>query len=96
MTERQELRYNKFCYKIGMYTLDVPYDQQCTGYKKLKELVESGIPAANHEEYIRWTKYPTEEELENAPELKYLTFLHPSLANFLRAEWDKFIELVNS
>ena len=96
MTERQELRFKKFCYKLEIYTVDLPYDQQCTGYKKLKELIESGIPAANKEEYNRWKEFPTEEELESAPELKYLTFLHPSLANFLRSDWEDFTEFLNS
>lgn len=96
MNERQELRFNRICYKLGIYTLNIPYDQQSTGYKKLKELMESGVPVATNEEYTRWKDFPSKEELSNIPELRYLNFLHPSLANFIRAEWNKFTEFVNS
>lgn len=96
MTERQELRFNRMCHKLGLYNIKFIYEYQCNGYKKLKELVESGIPAVTNEEYMRWKEHPTQEELDSLPELKYLTFLHPHMATMLRQEWDSFIHVINS
>lgn len=85
MTERQELKFNKICYKIGIYIPGMEKDSQCGGYKLLKTLIESGVPAATQEEYKRWNETPTEKELNSIPELKYLVFLHPNLAHILRS-----------
>ena len=37
MTERQELRFNRMCFQLGFYHMDLPFESQCSGYKKLKE-----------------------------------------------------------
>lgn len=97
MTERQELRFNKFCYQsLQIYTLDLLYEQQCRGYKKLKELIESGESCVDQKEYQRWKDHPTLQEIESVPELKYLCFLHPNAAMVVRQQWDLIIDYINS
>jgi hypothetical protein len=96
MTERQELKFNRICYKLKIYDPEFEYDSQCGGYKKLKELIESGVPAATRDEYLRWKNNPTQEELDSSPGLNYLLFLHPHIAEILRYQWDSFINLINS
>jgi hypothetical protein len=96
MTEKQELKFNRICYKLRIYDPEFGYDSQCNDYKKLKELVESGIPAATNEEYMRWDEHPTQEELDSPTELKYLTFLHPNLAKIFRIDWESIIKFINS
>lgn len=96
MTERQELRFNKLCYKFGIYDSNFEEHEQCGGYKTLKKFIDFGQTAATEEEYKRWITTPTDEELNSSPELKYLFFLHPDLARMLRRKWKELVEFINS
>jgi hypothetical protein len=96
MTERQELKFNRLCYKLRIYDPRFGYNSQCSGYKKLKELIESGVPAATREEYLHWKDHPIKEELNSFNEYKYLLFLHPHVAEILRHDWESIIKFINS
>lgn len=96
MTERQELQFNKIAHQFGLYTIDVDEKAQCSGYRLLKQMIEEGINPASEEEYLRWKSNPTKEELHSIPNIKYLIFLHPTLAIVLRQNWEAFKLQINS
>ena len=82
--------FNDFCqYNCdGMYQPLLPYDEQCTGYKQLKKMVEENIEPATMEEIHRWENFPTEEELFSQPDIKYLRFLHTILRPHIIENWN--------
>ena len=87
--------FNVFCFKYldGLYVGNFSYDEQCTGYKQLREMVESQITPATKEETERWEKHPTKEELTAIPDIKYMRSLHPNLRNFVREKWSYIKDL---
>lgn len=89
--KESNLNFNHFCYKVldRMYEPRLPYENQCTGYKLLRKMVEDDITPATEEEYLRWRNNPTQEELLSVPDIKYLTFLHERVRPFVREYWDK-------
>lgn len=96
MTERQELQFNRICYQFKIYDIEFSYEKQCDGYKKLKKLIESGVRAATAKEYQEWKDSPTQTQLFSTNDLKYLQFLHPTLASVLRTRWEDFIFRINT
>lgn len=93
--KESKMNFNDFCYKIldKMYEPKLSYEQQCTGYKMLRKMVEENITPATKEEYDRWRNNPTEEELFSVPDIKYLTFLHELTRPIIREHWDKIKKL---
>jgi len=93
--KESQLSFNDFCYKIldKMYEPRLSYEQQCTGYKMLRKMVEEDITPATKEEYERWRTKPTIEELFSEPDLKYLTFLHELVRPVIREHWNKIKNL---
>lgn len=89
--KESKLNFNDFCHKIldRMYEPRLSYEQQCSGYKLLRKIVEENITPATKEEYERWRNAPTFEELFSTPDLKYLTFLHELVRPIIREHWDK-------
>lgn len=90
-----KMNFNDFCFKIldGMYEPRLTYEEQATGYKLLREMVEKDITPATKKEYDRWINNPTFEELVSKPDLKYLTFLHELVRPVIREHWDKIKQL---
>lgn len=88
--ESVPLTFNNFCRYAcdGMYTPGIPEKEQCTGYKKLKEMVVNQIEPASLEEMERWEKNPTQEELWSVPDIKYMRFIHPNLRPFIIHNWN--------
>lgn len=93
--KESKLTFNDFCYKIldRMYEPRLSYEQQCTGYKLLRKMVEENITPATKEEYKRWRTNPTIEELLSTPDIKYLTFLHELVRPIIIEHWDKIKKL---
>ena len=89
--KESSLTFNDFCYKSldRMYEPRLSYEQQCTGYKILRTMVEEDITPSTKEEYERWKNNPTIEELCSKPDIKYLTFLHELIRPIIREHWDK-------
>lgn len=85
----KDLSFNDFTIKYcdRLFTPDVPYEMQCNGYKKLRNMVENQITPATKEESLRWENEPTQEELMSIPHDKYLRFLHPNLREFIQENW---------
>jgi len=83
--------FEKFCHFNcdRLYSPGFPDDLQCTGYIKLKDLLQSGDSPASEEECLRWETQPTLEELVSIPPDKYLRFLHPLLRPLIIREWHK-------
>ena len=92
---KNNLDFNTFCEKIldRLYEPKVSLENQSTGYKLLKTMLEEGIKPASLEEYLRWKNKPTLEEFTTPPPLKYLTFLHENMRPFIRENWDKIKQL---
>lgn len=87
--------FDSFCedYLDGLYDSRLSYNNQCSGYYKLKSMVKNGIRPATKEEYHRWKTKPTEEELFGYINDKYLTFLHEILRGFVIEYWDYIVKL---
>lgn len=89
--------FNEFCFKYcdRMYNSSFTLDEQCTGYKQLRKMVEEDITPATLEEALRWENNPTEDELLTTPDIKYLRFLHHNLRQPIRNNWNyiKTLEL---
>ena len=83
------LTFNDFCeeYCDRMYDKRISFENQSTGYKLLREMVEKNIKPSTIEEYESWRNSPTLEELFNPPPLKHLTFLHKNLRPYIRKNW---------
>lgn len=88
--KRSEMTFNQVCEKLldGLYDPRFELEDQCTGYKQLRFMVENQITPATKEECERWEKYPTAEELSQIPETKYMRSLHPILRSFVQNNWD--------
>lgn len=93
--KESKMSFNDFCYKIldKMYEPRLSFENQCTGYKLLRKMVEKDITPATEEEYYRWKNNPTKEELFSKPDIKYLNFLHQLIRPFVREHWDKIKKL---
>jgi hypothetical protein len=87
--------YDEICaeYLDGIFTPGFTEEDQSTGYKLLKELIQTKTKPASEAEYIRWKTNPTIEELMMKPDIKYLDFLHPILRSIIRDNWDNFKKL---
>lgn len=86
-----KLTFNDFCeyYCDGLYDSKFPLESQCSGYKKLREMVINQITPASLSEMERWENEPTKDELINTPDIKYLRFLHPILRPIIVEHWEK-------
>ena len=89
------MTFNYFCYAFldGLYDPQFTEDKQCTGYLQLKKMLKEGITPASHEEVKRWQENPTQEELWNAPDIKYLTFLHVLTRKVVINNWSSILKL---
>ena len=87
------LTFDEFCHNCHLYEPTISYEQQCTGYKILKKMVEQDITPASLEEIERWEKNPTIEELFDKPNIKYLRSIHILLRPFIIQEWNKIKKL---
>lgn len=81
--------FKEFCEKIldNMYNPSLLDNQQCTGYRKLKYMVENNITPATKQECERYDKQPTRDELISPPDIKYMKFLHPITREFVQENW---------
>lgn len=84
-------KFNEFCNKQldGLYDPNFNYEEQCIGYKKLKQMVDNDIEPANEKEMIRWENTPTLNEISSTPPLKYLRFIHVNLRPIVINNWQK-------
>lgn len=85
-----KISFDEFCYKYldRLYTPNIPFENQSTGYKQLRLMVQESITPATKEETERWEKYPTVLELGQIPETKYMRSLHPLLRDCVRDNWE--------
>jgi hypothetical protein len=90
MKEQKKISFNDFCAKKldRLYTPNIPIENQSSGYKQLRFMVENSIKPATKEESERWEKYPTGLELGQIPDVKYMRSLHPLLREFVRDNWE--------
>lgn len=99
MKNMKNITFNEFCNKFcdGLYDPRFNDNNQCSGYLYLKKIVIDKITPASISETIRWETEPTQDELHNIPDLKYLRFLHPILRPFIIENWDfiKSMEIEN-
>lgn len=86
----QEISFNDFCIKYldRLYTPNIEFKNQSSGYKQLRLMVQEQIIPATKEETERWEKYPTNIELGQIPETKYMRNLHPLLRDYVRDNWN--------
>ena len=98
MMNVKTMTFNEFCHMNcdGLYDPLFSYDDQCTGYKKLKELKTKNLNPASREEIYRWENNPTDVELISIPDIKYLRFLHPLLRLHIIDNWEviKLLDLM--
>lgn len=89
------ISFNQFCHKHldGLYDPNFDYDQQCSGYKQLREMIVYNISPASREEIERWEKNPTIKELKEVPKTKYMRNLHPILRLAIIDNWDNIKNL---
>lgn len=87
--------FNTFCMSNldGLYTPELPIEQQSTGYILLRQMIEQQIDPAPIYEIERWETRPTKLELTATPELKYLRFLHPLLRKYVINNWQAIKKL---
>ena len=92
---KDNITFNEFCHKFldGLYDPNFGYEEQCSGYKQLKLMVENNITPATKEECERWEKYPTVLELAQIPETKYMRNLHPLLRKVIQENWENIKQL---
>ena len=85
-----KMTFKEFCaeYLDNVYTYGIPEEEQCTGYLELKKMIVEGIEPASIEEILRWQNNPTDKELFEIPDIKYLKFLHPLLRNYVISYWN--------
>lgn len=92
--EQLEARYmknfNEYCVKVldRFYTPNIPLENQSSGYKQLRLMVQEQIIPATKEETERWEKHPTILELGQIPKTKYMRSLHPLLRDYVRNNWE--------
>ena len=86
---KNKLTFNEFCeeYLDKLYDSRFEFEEQCSGYKQLRRMVEQGITPATKEATKRWEKYPSELELGQIPDDKYMRSLHPMLKETVRDNW---------
>lgn len=91
----KEVTFNEFAVKHcdRLFTPNLPYEMQSTGYKKLRHMIEYQIIPATKEECLRWENKPTQEELLSIPDDKYMRSLHPNLRNFIQENWELIKDL---
>lgn len=91
----KKLTFNEFCFEIldGLYDPNFEYDEQSTGYKQLRYMVENNIEPASLEEIKRWETKPTYEELIAIPHVKYLRGLHELVRPFIIENWNEIKKL---
>jgi hypothetical protein len=82
------LTFDIFCHKAcdGLYDPNFSQEEQCTGYKKLKNMVINGIVPATKEETIEWEN--SKSEMWKPVPDKYLRFLHANLRPIIIENWD--------
>jgi len=87
---KNNLTFNDFCIKQcdRLYTPGLDDSKQSTGYIFLKKMVQEQIKPASLKEIKRWEDNPTEKELIEIPEIKYMRFLHPLLRPYIINNWD--------
>jgi hypothetical protein len=85
-----KISFDEFCVKYldRLYTPNIPFENQSTGYKQLRLMVQENVTPATKEETERWEKYPTVLELTQIPETKYMRSLHPLLRDYVRDNWE--------
>lgn len=90
MTTNKKSTLAEFAYKYmdGLYTPQMPFDSQCSGYYALHQMVVNSIEPASKEETERWENNPTEKELLESPPLRYMRAFHPLLRDFVRTNWN--------
>jgi len=90
MMKMDKITFDMFCEKYcdGLYDSRFSHDEQCTGYKLLKQMVVENIQPANTIERERYLNNPTQMELFNKPDLKYMLFLHPILRDYVVENWN--------
>jgi hypothetical protein len=88
--------FNEFCYKNcdRLYEPRLSYDEQSTGYKQLRKMVNENITPASMEEMKRWEINPTVDELVSPPNIKYLRFLHVNLRPYIIEHWETIKNLI--
>lgn len=81
---------NYFCEKYldGLYDSRFEFEEQGSGYKQLKFMVDNQITPATKEDMERWENNPTDLELIQIPEIKYMRALHPILRDVVRENWN--------
>ena len=91
----QKINFNDFCVKYldRLYTPNIPLENQSSGYKQLRLMVQKEIAPATKEETDRWEKHPTILELGQIPETKYMRNLHPLLRDYVRDNWELISKL---
>lgn len=90
-----KVNFNDFCVKFcdRLYTPNIPFEDQSTGYKKLYYMVKHKIKPASKDEITRYRTNPTYEELLSKPDDKYLLFLHPILRDYVIDNWSYIEEM---
>lgn len=83
------MTFNEFCHKQldNLYNPNISDDNQCSGYYKLKQMVQNNIEPASLKEFYRWRDFPTKEEKFSIPHPKYLCFLHFNLRSTIIENW---------
>lgn len=81
--------FDRFCQEKldGLFDPMFEFKEQCSGYKQLRLMVEQNITPATKEDTERWEKHPSELELGQIPETKYMRALHPILRETVRNNW---------
>lgn len=89
MMNMKKITFNEFCEKYcdGLHDSKFSDDKQCTGYLQLKKMVKENITPASLKEMKRWETQPTQQELFQIPDIKYLRFLHHNLRPYIIENW---------
>jgi hypothetical protein len=92
---KTKITFDEFCHTIcdGLYDPKFPLEAQCTGYKDLLKMIAENIRPASLEEMKRWETSPTQDELLEVPDIKYLRSLNFMLREYIVENWDGIMKL---
>jgi hypothetical protein len=73
---------------FGLYDPRFNFENQCTGYKNIIQMLKMDVIPATEDEFNLFIKEPSKPV-----ELKYLTFIHENLRYHIRKNWNLIVKL---
>lgn len=84
----EEPNFNNLMLYLELYDPRIDFQNQCSGYKKIVQMLNENVIPATKSEYDSFIN-----DKRKPVKLKYLFFIHPNLRNIIRKNWDLIVKL---